>query len=314
MTPMQSIIARARDLDRHILLPEAEDPRIREAAAIVRDQGIARVTLLDAEPDDLETLAAAYHELRRAKGTSEAAARTAMADPIRQAAMRVRLGQADGMVAGAVATTADTVRAALQIIGRGPGVRIVSSFFLMEGGPDHPALPGGGVLFADCGLVVTPTAEELAAIAISTAQSCRQLLGETPQVAMLSFSTAGSAEHPSLARIREAVALVRAEAPDLAVDGEMQFDAAFSAAIRARKAPASPLQGQPNIFVFPDLNAGNIGYKIAERLGGLTAVGPILQGLAKPANDLSRGCSIDDIVAAIAVTAVQSQGSNEAKS
>lgn len=307
MTPLQSIIARARDLDRHILLPEAGDPRIREAATIVQDQGIARVTLLDPEPEDLDALAAAYHDLRRAKGVTEAAARAAMADPIRQAAMRLRLGQADGTLAGAIATTADTVRAALQIIGRAPDARLVSSFFLMQGGPAHPVLPGG-VLFADCGLVVAPSAEELAGIALSTAQSCRQLLGEAPQIAMLSFSTAGSAGHPSLTRIREAVALLRAEAPELPVDGEMQFDAAFSEVIRDRKAPGSPLRGRPNVFIFPDLNAGNIGYKIAERLGGLTAVGPILQGLAKPANDLSRGCTVNDIVAAIAITAVQSGG------
>jgi phosphate acetyltransferase len=307
MTPMQAIIARARVLERHILLPEAGDPRIREAAAIAAGEGIARVTLLDPDPQDFEDLVAAYHDLRRAKGVTEAAARAAMRDPIRQAAMRVRLGQAHGTVAGAVATTSDTVRAALQIISRATNARIVSSFFLMLGGPTHPVLPGG-IIFSDCGLVVAPSAEDLAAIALSAAASCRQLLDQEPQVAMLSFSTAGSAEHPSVTRVRDAVALVRAEAPDLAIDGEMQFDAAFSEAIRARKAPGSPLRGTPNVFIFPDLNAGNIGYKIAERLGGLKAVGPILQGLAKPANDLSRGCSVEDIVAAIAVTAVQSEG------
>ena len=304
MSSMKAIVARARELDRHILLPEADDPRIREAAAIVRDEGIARVTLLDPHPEDFDTLVAEYHDMRRAKGVTEAAARAAMADPFRQAALRVRLGDADGTVAGAVTTTSDTVRAALQIIGRAPGARIVSSFFLMQGGPDHPALPGA-VLFADCGLVVAPNAEELASIARSTAASCRQLLGVEPQVAMLSFSTAGSAEHPSLTRIREALAMVRAAEPDLRIDGEMQFDAAFSPEVRGRKAPDSPLLGMPNVFVFPDLAAGNIGYKIAERLGGVSAVGPILQGLARPANDLSRGCSVADIVAAIAVTAVQ---------
>ncbi|MDO5706155.1 MAG: phosphate acyltransferase, partial [Paracoccus sp. (in: a-proteobacteria)] len=228
----------------------------------------------------------------------------AMLDPIRQAAMMVRLGLADGTVGGAVATTADTVRAALQIIGRAPDTPVVSSFFLMQP-PEGSA--DGAMIFSDCGLVIAPDAAELAAIALSAAESCRQLLAEQPRIAFLSFSTAGSAEHASLSRIREALARVRAAAPDIEVDGELQFDAALDDAIRARKAPGSPLSGRPNIFIFPDLAAGNIGYKIAQRLGGLTAVGPILQGLAKPANDLSRGCTTQDIIAAIAVTAVQAR-------
>lgn len=221
--------------------------------------------------------------------------------------MRVRLGQADGTVGGAAATTADTVRAALQATGRAPGVRTVSSFFLMlscaKGAPVK-----GGMIFSDCGLVIAPDATELADIAIAAAGSCQRLLAETPRVALLSFSTAGSAEHPTLARIREALAIVRDRMPELEIDGEIQFDAALDDAIRPTKAPASRLTGPPNVFVFPDLAAGNIGYKIAQRLGGLTAIGPILQGLAKPANDLSRGCSVDDIIAATAVTAVQAKG------
>ena len=229
-----------------------------------------------------------------------------MRDPIRQAAMRVRLGQADGTLGGAVATTADTVRAALQIIGRAPGAGIVSSFFLMLScGPAAPIR--GGMIFADCGLVVEPDAEGLASIALSAADSCRRLLAEEPRVAMLSFSTAGSADHPSLLKIREALALVRAAAPGLEIDGEMQFDAALDDAIRSKKAPNSALTGRPNVFVFPDLASGNIGYKIAQRLGGLTAIGPILQGLAKPANDLSRGCSVEDIIAAAAITQMQAE-------
>ena len=171
-----------------------------------------------------------------------------------------------------------------------------------------PAAPiRGGMIFADCGLVVEPDAEGLASIALSAADSCRRLLAEEPRVALLSFSTAGSADHPSLLKIREALALVRAAAPGLEIDGEMQFDAALDDAIRARKAPGSRLSGRPNVFVFPDLASGNIGYKIAQRLGGLTAIGPILQGLAKPANDLSRGCSVEDIIAAAAITQLQAE-------
>lgn len=266
---------------------------------------IAGVTALaPAEAPDLSELADHWHKMRAAKGMTAERALAEMRDPIRQAAMRVRLGQADGTVAGAVATTADTVRAALQIIGRAPDAAIVSSFFLMLScGPAAPIK--GGMIFADCGLVVAPDAAELASIALSAAASCRQLLAEEPRVALLSFSTAGSADHPSLTKIREALASVRAAAPGLEIDGEMQFDAALDDAIRSKKAPGSVLTGRPNVFVFPDLASGNIGYKIAQRLGGLTAIGPILQGLAKPANDLSRGCSVEDIVNASAVTAVQ---------
>lgn len=311
---LERIFDRARKANRHIILPEGEDPRVRDAAAQAIAMGIARITLMNgsvpgaaridaADAPDLPELAQAYFRLREAKGMTPDRAAATMRDPIAQAAMRVRLGQADGTVGGAVATTADTVRAALQIIGRAPGTPIVSSFFLMQ--PPETAGGAGAMIFSDCGLVIQPDAAELAAIALSSAESCRNLLGEAPRIAFLSFSTTGSADHPSLDRIRAAIAHVRAARPDLEVDGEMQFDAALDDAIRARKAPGSPLTGRPNVFVFPDLAAGNIGYKIAERLGGVAAIGPILQGLARPANDLSRGCSADDVLAAIAVTAVQ---------
>ncbi len=318
MKPLDRIHEAAKALDRHIILPEGEDPRVAEAARRLLAAGLARVTLMGgpeipgagridpAGAPDLAELADNWHRMRAARGMTAERALTEMRDPIRQAAMRVRLGQADGTVGGAVATTADTVRAALQIIGKAPGAGIVSSFFLMLScGPGAPVR--GGMIFADCGLVIQPDARELAAIALSAADSCRRILAEEPRVALLSFSTAGSAEHPSLGRIREALALIRAAAPDLEVDGEMQFDAALDEAIRARKAPESPLTGRPNVFVFPDLAAGNIGYKIAERLAGLTAIGPILQGLAKPANDLSRACSVQDIVNATAITAMQTK-------
>lgn len=316
MKPLERILSDARATPRHIILPEGGDPRVAGAALRLTQEGLARITLMDgpdlpgvrglraADAPDLAALADHWHRLRAPKGMTAARALEEMRDPIRQAAMRVRLGQADGTVGGAVATTAETVRAALQVIGRAPDAGIVSSFFLMLScAPDAPVR--GGMIFADCGLVVAPDADELAAIALSAAGSCRQVLAETPRIALLSFSTAGSAEHPSLIRLHEALALIRAADPDLEVDGEIQFDAALDGAIRARKAPGSRLTGRPNVFIFPDLAAGNIGYKIAQRLGGLTAIGPILQGLAKPANDLSRGCTTEDIIYATAITAVQ---------
>ena len=314
MTALDRILTTAKGLDRHIILSEGDDPRVAEAARRITGQGLARITLMNgpeiagttrilpAEAPDLAELADHWHHMRAARGMTGPRALEEMRDPIRQAAMRVRLGQADGTVGGAVATTADTVRAALQIIGRAPDASIVSSFFLMEGAGHAP------MIFADCALVIMPEAEELAAIARAAAQTCRKVLGAVPRVALLSFSTAGSAEHSSLKRIREARDIVRATEPGLEIDGEIQFDAALDPAVRMRKAPDSPLSGPANVFVFPDLASGNIGYKIAQRLGGLSAVGPVLQGMAKPANDLSRGCDADDIVAVTAITALQSAG------
>ncbi|KEO51395.1 phosphate acetyltransferase [Thioclava indica] len=321
MKPLEDLLARARSTPRHILLPEGQDPRVAEAAARLVADGLAEVTLMNGpdlpgvrglrpgDAEDLDLLAETWHEMRKSKGMTLERAREDMRDPIRQAAMRVRLGHVDGTVGGAVATTADTVRAALQILGRAPDAGIVSSFFLMLSCEPHAPIKGG-MIFSDCGLVIEPSATELASIAISAAQSCRQLLNTEPRVALLSFSTAGSADHPSLARIRSALTEIKSRAPDLEVDGELQFDAALDDAIRARKAPESRLSGRPNVFVFPDLASGNIGYKIAQRLGGLNAIGPILQGLAYPANDLSRGCTVDDIVAAAAITAVQATGAS----
>ncbi len=328
MEALQTIFDKARQSRRHIVLPEGDDVRIQMAARRVVDDGLADITLLGdpdrirtslhevglhtggislVAPDDeasSQTLADAYYDLRKHKGVTREQAPERVRDQLIQAALRVRLGMADGTVGGAVATTADTIRASLQMIGRAPDVMAVSSFFLMVAAAEHPVVKDG-MIFADCGLLVEPDSEELAAIALASAQSCHTLLGETPRIALLSFSTAGSSDHHSLEKIRTAVERVRERAPTLEIDGEIQFDAAFDAAIRAKKAPESRLSGRPNIFVFPDLASGNIGYKIAQRIGGMHAIGPILQGLAKPANDLSRGCTVNEIVSAIAVTSVQ---------
>ncbi|MDS1136870.1 phosphate acetyltransferase [Nitratireductor indicus] len=327
MKPLLRIYDIARTAQRYILLPEGDDPRIQRAAVRAVREGLARVTLLGdpsvlrpaleelgagglvgiIDPDradDIDELAREYHRLRAHKGVSLQQARAGVADPMIQAALRVRLGQADGTVGGASHTTSQTLRAALQLIGPASGVSVVSSFFLMLSCETRAAVKGG-MIFADCGLNVLPDAGELASIARASAVTCRQLLNEEPRVAMLSFSTAGSAEHASLGRIRQAVSMIREAEPDLEIDGELQFDAAIDDAVRKHKAPMSRLSARPNVFIFPDLASGNIGYKIAQRLGGLDAIGPILQGLALPANDLSRGCSVDDVLAAIAITAVQ---------
>ena len=227
----------------------------------------------------------------------------AVQDPLIYAALLVHLGQAHGTVGGAVATTSNVVRAALQVIGKAQNAAMVSSCFLMFPPHSYP------MVYSDCGLVIDPDAHELAEIAIMAAQSCRDLLGDTPKVAMLSFSTKGSAAHKSVSKVQQATELVQAAQPSLKVDGELQFDAAFDADVGAAKAAGSAVAGRANVMVFPNLDAGNIGYKITQRLGGATAIGPILQGLAKPANDLSRGCTGEDVTQMIAVTVLQHLGS-----
>ena len=328
MSALDDLVAAARANPQRIVLAEGEDPRIVEGAVRAVRDGVARVTLIGppdrvrallgghgADPDSFtiidpaqtpltEPFAAEYHVLRRHKGVDAQAAREAVLDPLVFSALMVRLGHADGTVAGAVATTADTVRAALQIIGRAPGTALVSSFFLMM--LDAPHHPKQGVLvFADCGLVVEPDANELAGIALASARSFADLTGSTPKVAMLSFSTRGSAQHDRVTKVIEATGLARAACPDLLIDGDLQFDSAFVPEINAAKAPGSPIAGDANVFVFPSLESANIGYKIAQRIGGAKAIGPILQGLAHPANDLSRGCSAEDVYHLIAVTGAQ---------
>lgn len=324
MGVLDDITAIARRVSPRIVLAEGEDERVVQAALEAAKEGVAKVSVVGraevvdrlagdapgrdlvtvydpATSDRLEAYAEAYFQLRQHKGVSRDDALAAMRDPLAFAAMMVREGDADGTIGGAVATTADTVRTALQIIGKAPGVETVSSFFLMLLPQPHDR----PVVFADCALVVQPTPKELAGIALSSAASFHAMTGETPRVAMLSFSTMGSARHESIDRVTEAVAISRKADPDLIIDGEIQFDAAIVPEIGRTKAPNSILAGDANVFIFPSLDSANIGYKIAQRIGGATAIGPILQGLNHPANDLSRGCSKSDILQLIAVTGAQ---------
>lgn len=334
MKPLETLLKNAARTNLRIILSEGSDPRAVTAGYQAVSQGIARIGLvgdtaaIQAEFDtqgleildgiDIhdpvtsplrDELAALYHDLRKHKGVSLDDAQVAVDLPHIFAALLVKSGHADGTVGGAVATTADIVRAAIQIIGTKPDTNLVSSFFLMLFCKEHHDRKGA-MIFADSGLVVDPSADEMAQIALSSANSFERLIGETPRVAMLSFSTRGSAEHNAVSKVVTATETARSRAPDLLIDGELQFDAAFVPDVAARKAEDSPLQGNANIFIFPNLESGNIAYKIAQRMGGAEAIGPILQGLAKPANDLSRGCSSEDILHMIAVTAAQASASD----
>lgn len=329
MTPLRTILGTASSSDKIIALAEGDDPRVVEGAVKARKDGVARIILVGdtdkvsallaeqsamdidgIEIHDPETsmhteaFAAELFERRKHKGMTPEKAAEQITRRLNYAAMLVHMGLADGTVGGAVETTGDTVRAALQIIGKAPDSAMVSSFFLMLYHRDHHTVRGAHI-FADCGLVVDPNEQELADIARASAASFKALTGETPRVAMLSFSTKGSASHPKVTKVTDALAIAKAADPDLLIDGDLQFDAAFVPEVAAKKAKDSPLQGKANVFVFPNLDAGNLGYKIAQRIGGADAIGPILQGLAKPANDLSRGCSAEDVLHMIAVTAVQ---------
>lgn len=330
MKALNNILEKARCDPRRVVLCEAEDERVMRAAAKATAEGIARIvlvgdrsrlqaaaeaqaidlagmTLIDPDDDELaESLTESLHRLRGRKGMSREQAEAAVREPLCFANLLVREGHADGCVAGAVHTTADVVRTAIQILGLAPGCRLVSSFFLMMLCQPFHSLKGG-MIFADCGLVIDPDADQLAQIAMTAADSAATLLGEDARVAMLSFSTSGSAQHGSVEKVVQAARSVKAARPGLAIDEDVQLDAAIVAEIAERKLPDSKVKGKANVLIFPDLEAGNIGYKLAERIGGAEAIGPLLQGLAKPANDLSRGCSIDDIYHVIAVTTVQAQ-------
>lgn len=329
MSVLRDLRARAATRPAHIVLSEGHDPRVVAGALEALDAGLGPITLVGPQSDVsaqltalnaagrdgitiadpqtsplTETYAALYLELRKAKGVSAEIAAVQARDPMVFSALMVRNGDADGTVGGAVATTSDTVRAALTMIGKAPDAALVSSFFLMVLPETHPS-GRTAMVFGDCGLVIDPTAPELAAIAAQSAASCKQLLGDAPKVALLSFSTMGSARHEHVTKVTDALALLRAAHPDLPADGELQFDAAFVPEVGASKAPGSAVAGHANVMIFPNLDAGNIGYKIAQRIGGCDAIGPVLQGLARPANDLSRGCTAQDVTNMIAVTTLQ---------
>ncbi len=323
---LDSIVSRAKAAKKTIVLPEGDDPRTLEAAEKVLADGIADLIILGdaaqiaasgralegariidpAAYEGREELAETLYEVRKKKGMTLEEARAKLDDVLYFGVMLVKTGAADGMVAGACHATGDVLRPSLQILKTAPGAALVSSFFIMCV-PNCDLGAKGTFLFSDCGLEVQPTAERLANIAVSSAASFKALVGEEPQVALLSHSSYGSAKNDDAAKVVEATAIARELAPELALDGELQLDAAIVPEVGASKAPDSAVAGHANVLVFPDLDAGNIGYKLVQRLAKAEAYGPITQGIAAPVNDLSRGCVADDIYGVIAITCVQAQ-------
>lgn len=333
MAFIDSIVGKARQAGKTIVLPEANDPRMIEATAKILKEGIAHIILIGKkdeiniiassgnwdisgaffiDPDDYpeyEAYVQAFVEMRKKKYPTEQDAindaRRLMRNVMYLGVMLVKMGRADGMVAGACHSTSDTLRPSLQILKTAPGTKLVSSFFMMVVNNCQCGQKDGVFLFSDAGLVEDPDAEMLSEIAISSAKSFQQLSGQKPIVAMLSYSTYGSASSEMTQKVVEATKRAKEKAPDILLDGEMQLDAAIVPEVGQSKAPGSPVAGNANVLIFPDLNAGNIGYKLVQRLARAEAYGPITQGIAKPVNDLSRGCSADDIVGVVAITAVQ---------
>ncbi|MDD3337027.1 MAG: phosphate acetyltransferase [Eubacteriales bacterium] len=331
MSAIDKIKAKAKANRKHIVLPEGTEPRTVQASAKIEAEGIATVTLLG-NPDEVKKVAAQTNtdlskveiidpmtsdktetysnllfELRKAKGmTEEEAKKITTTNPLFFGALMVKTGDADGMVAGAINSTGNVLRAALQVIKTAPGIKTVSGSFIMEL-PDSKWGQDGVLVFGDCAVVPDPTAEQLADIAIASAETGRLLCDIDPKVAMLSFSTKGSAKHDNVTKVQEATKLAHEMKPDLQLDGELQADAALVESVGQLKSPGSTVAGKANVLIFPYLQAGNIGYKLVQRFANASATGPIIQGLAKPVSDLSRGCNVDDIVSVVAITAVKAQ-------